>query len=176
MEKGLLHIYHGEGKGKSTAAMGLALRAMGRDWQVCIAQFMKSANTGERHIFAQFPHVTLIDVPEKLPFFRGMSQEVKAQTLARQQDMLEQITAFAQAHPTQCLILLDEACSAVTRELLDITALCTFLDNRPQGCEVVITGRNPHPDLLARADYITEMRMERHPFTEGIHAKEGIEY
>lgn len=176
MEQGLLHIYHGTGKGKTTSAMGLAVRAAGRDWAVCIAQFMKGSDTGERAILAQIPQITLLEVPETLPFFNRMTEMEKQDCKQRFADMVQQLSAFAHQNAPHCLLVLDEACSAVTRQLLDISALCNLLDNRPAGCEVVLTGRNPHAELLSRADYITNMNMERHPMTEGIFAREGVEF
>ncbi len=175
MEKGLLHIYHGNGKGKTTSAMGLAVRAAGRDWSVCIAQFMKGSDTGERTILAQIPQITVLDIPESFPFFNRMTEDDKANALVRHNAMLAQIVAFANQH-SPCLIVMDECCSAITRELLDITALCDFLDNRPAGCEVAITGRNPCEALVSRADYITNMTPERHPMDKGIYARIGVEY
>lgn len=167
----MLHLYCGNGKGKTTAAMGLALRAAGRGKRVVIAQFLKGADSGERFALAQLPQVTLLPVPDTVKFsFRMTEEECRAEA-QRYQDLLAQIRQAAQ----DCfLLVLDEACAAVNTGLLPLEDLLSCLDSL--ACEVVLTGRDPVPQLVERADYITSMEAVRHPFEQGISAREGIEF
>lgn len=175
MKKGLVHIYCGDGKGKTTCAMGLAIRAAGRGLPVCIVQFMKSADSGEREILKRIPNVTLVEIPEKIKFFFAMNDDEKNKAAEDFSSYLETAKQFAEDNP-ECLIIFDELCSAVSCALLSVTEVTDFLKNRPESCEVVMTGRDPHPELQAIADYITEMKKEKHPFDQGIPARIGVEY
>ena len=161
----MLHLYCGNGKGKTTAAMGLALRAAGRGKRVVIAQFLKGADSGERLALARLPQVTLLPVPDAVKFSFRMSEA------QRYQDLLKLISRTARG----CfLLVLDEACAAVNTGLLPLEDLLACLDSLE--CEVVLTGRDPAPELMERADYITSMEAGRHPFEQGITAREGIEF
>lgn len=167
----MLHLYCGNGKGKTTAAMGLALRAAGRGKRVVIAQFLKGADSGDRFALAKLPQVTLLPVPDTVKFSFRMTEEERRAEARRYQDLLEQIRQAAQ----DCfLLVLDEACAAVNTGLLPLEDLLSCLDSL--ACEVVLTGRDPAPQLVERADYITSMEAVRHPFEQGISAREGIEF
>ena len=167
----MLHLYCGNGKGKTTAAMGLALRAAGRGKRVVIAQFLKGADSGERFALAQLPQVTLLPVPDTVKFSFRMTEEERRAEARRYQDLLELIRQEAQG----CfLLVLDEACAAVNTGLLPLEDLLACLDSLE--CEVVLTGRDPAPQLAERADYITSMEGVRHPFEQGISARKGIEF
>ncbi len=167
----MLHLYCGNGKGKTTAAMGLALRAAGRGKRVVIAQFLKGADSGERFALAQLPQVTLLPVPDAVKFSFRMTEEERRAEARRYQDLLAQIRREA---PGCFLLVLDEACAAVNTGLLPLEDLLTCLDGLE--CEVVLTGRDPAPQLVERADYITSMEAVRHPFEQGISARKGIEF
>ena len=167
----MLHLYCGNGKGKTTAAMGLALRAAGRGKRVVIAQFLKGADSGERFALAQLPQVALLPVPDTVKFSFRMTEEERWAEARRYQDLLEQIRREAR----DCfLLVLDEACAAVNTGLLPLEDLLSCLDSLT--CEVVLTGRDPAPQLVERADYITSMEAVRHPFDRGLTAREGIEF
>ena len=167
----MLHLYCGNGKGKTTAAMGLALRAAGRGKRVVIAQFLKGADSGERLALAQFPQVTLLPVPDTVKFSFRMTEEERQAEAKRYQQLLRLIRQEAQ----DCfLLVLDEACAAVNTGLLPLEDLLACLDCLD--CEVVLTGRDPAAQLVDRADYITSMEAVRHPFSQGITAREGIEF
>lgn len=167
----MLHLYCGNGKGKTTAAMGLALRSAGRGKRVVIAQFLKGANSGERFALAQLPQVTLLPVPDAVKFSFRMTEEERRAEARRYQDLLAQIRREA---PGCFLLVLDEACAAVNTGLLPLEDLLACLDSLE--CEVVLTGRDPAPQLVERADYITSMEAVRHPFEQGISARKGIEF
>lgn len=167
----MLHLYCGNGKGKTTAAMGLALRAAGRGKRVVIAQFLKGADSGERLALSQLPQVTLLPVPDTVKFSFRMTDEERLAEAQRYQQLLSLICKEAQ----DCfLLVLDEACAAVSTGLLPLDDLLSCLDRL--NCEVVVTGRDPDPQLAERADYITSMEAVRHPFTQGVTAREGIEF
>ena len=169
----MMHIYYGDGKGKTTAALGLALRWVGRGGKVVIAQFLKGADSGERVAWKELPNVTLLPVPEKLPFLWDMTVEERKNAAEEAKNMLqcscEQTTA-------KTLLVLDELCGAVEGGLLSEQWVTEQLQQLPQGAEVVITGRNPPKTWLERADYVTEMCARKHPYAEGVQARKGVEY
>ncbi|HIZ56840.1 MAG TPA: cob(I)yrinic acid a,c-diamide adenosyltransferase [Firmicutes bacterium] len=171
---GLLHIYCGDGKGKTTAALGLALRAHGAGKQVVVVQFLKSLPTGE---LASLKELGIPVLRGNLcgKFFSRMTDDEKKQTLASHQQIFHE----AQQRCLQAgngLLILDELSSAYRYGMIEQKEVLHFLDHRPQELEVVITGRDPAPELLARADYISEVVKKKHPYDLGITAREGIEY
>lgn len=171
----MLHIYHGEGKGKTTAAMGLALRAAGRGQKVVIAQFLKGSDSGERYALAILPTVTLLPVPDRVKFSFRMNEEERQEASERFEGLCRTCEEAMSRGEVQ-MVILDEACAAVTSGLLPLERLLALLDNVPEEVEVVVTGRNPALELLERADYITEMKLTRHPYQKGIRARKGIEF
>ncbi|MBM6869161.1 cob(I)yrinic acid a,c-diamide adenosyltransferase [Pseudoflavonifractor phocaeensis] len=168
----MIHLYCGESKGKTTAAMGLALRAAGHGVRVVVAQFLKAEGSGERKALSLLPTVTLLPLPQSMKFTFRMTEAEKQQEAGRQTALLEHaLTAGAQAQ----LLVLDELCAALTAGMVPLTPVLDFLDAHPD-TEVVITGRNPPQPLLDRADYITEMVKVRHPFDRGLSARQGVEW
>lgn len=169
----MLHIYCGDGKGKTTCAMGLAVRAAGHGRKVVVAQFLKGNNSGERAVLESLPTVNCLPVPETIKFIFAMDEQEKAQARA------QMTAAFAQAVEAardSGLLVLDELCGAITTGMVPLEDVLAFLDSCPEQLEVVITGRDPAPELQERADYITEMRKVKHPFDKGVNAREGIEW
>ena len=167
---GLVHLYWGEGKGKTTAAMGLALRALGAGRRVAIVQFLKGRQAGEIPLLEKLgARVFRGKAGQKFTF--QMSEGEKAETRALQTENLRLALALEAD-----LLVLDEACAAWQKDLVDRDLLKQAVLERPQGREVVLTGRNP-PDWMGEAaDYSTEMRCCRHPFERGIPAREGVEF
>lgn len=169
----MLHIYCGENKGKTTCAMGLAVRSAGHGNRVVIAQFLKGGNSGERKIFSALPNVTLLPVPETIKFIFTMTEEEKALTRAETTAMFLQAADLAK----NCdLLVLDELCGALSTGMIPLQTVLDFLDSCPETLEVVITGRDPDPQLLERADYVTEMKKIKHPFDKGLNARKGVEW
>lgn len=170
----MIHLYWGDGKGKTTAAMGLALRCAGRGRSVVIAQFLKGSDTGERIALSGFPNITLLPVAEQVPFLCSAAPEER-ESLARQ---CQQLLGQAERHLIRgCgLLVLDEICAAVQTGLLSAESVDTLLDQVPDDTEVVLTGREPQSQWLCRADYVTELRAMRHPYDRGVTARLGIEY
>lgn len=165
----MIHVYYGDGKGKTTAAMGLALRMAGRGKRVVIAQFLKSADSGERLALAGLSNVELMEVPEALPFSFQLTDAQRETERTRYAQMLSQI-------PQQLcgLLVLDEVCDAVCEGLVDEDAVLTLLDSCAG--EVVLTGHRVPDRFLNRADYITRMEKESHPFDRGMIARAGVEW
>ena len=171
----MIHIYCGDGKGKTTCAFCLALRAAGRGRKVLITQFLKSGDSGERAAIAHVPGVTLLEVPERMKFTFRMTEEEKISFGAQMKALLEQTRAVVEKGELDMLVM-DECCAAVAKGLLPLEDVLSLLDSVPEALEVIITGRNPDPALVERADYITEMKKIRHPFDKGVAARKGIEW
>ena len=169
----MLHIYCGDGKGKTTCSMGLAVRAAGHGRSVVVAQFLKGGNSGERVVLESLPSVNCIPVPETIKFVFAMNEQEKAEARAQMTGAFEQAVA---ASRNSDLLVLDELCSAISTGMVPLETVLDFLDNCPEQLEIVITGRDPAPELQERADYITEMRKIKHPFDKGVNAREGIEW
>lgn len=169
----MMHIYCGDGKGKTTCAFGLATRAAGRGWGVVIAQFLKSGDSGERTSMARLPGVKLLDVPDAIKFTFAMNEEEKAAASADCLRLLDQAGRELEAGAK--LAVLDECCAAVSTGLLPLEDLLLFLDRWRGEREIVLTGRDPDPALTERGDYITEMKKIRHPYDAGGEARTGIE-
>ena len=167
---GLLHLYWGEGKGKTTAAMGLALRALGAGRRVVVVQFLKGRQTGEIPLLERLgAQVFRGKAGSKFSFQMGEAE--KAETKALQTEHLRQALGLAAD-----LLVLDEACAAWQTGLVDLALLKAAVLDRPEGREVACTGREPPEWLLEAADYSTEMRCHRHPFQRGVPAREGVEF
>lgn len=188
--RGLIHIYCGDGKGKTTAALGLALRAVGRGKRVVIARFLKNDDSGEIGPLSRLGGVTLIPCRRSFGFTWNMTPEERAEAAAYYGGLLEEawrlagpmaISGADTDHPAASrrgadLLILDEALGACSQGMIAEKRLLELLDERPEELEVVLTGRNPSEALLARGDYVTRMDAVRHPYERGIGAREGIEY
>ena len=172
---GLIHIYTGDGKGKSTAAFGLALRAAGCGKRVLIVQFFKGRDCGELHSFALLPNVTVLRLEQDPGFFKFMDEETRAAVRARHDRLLTE--ANRQMREGLCdLLILDEVISAYNCGALDRALLEEMLRTRPENTELVLTGRNAPETLTSAAHYVTEMKKIKHPYDCGIPAREGIEF
>ena len=166
---GLVHLYCGDGKGKTTAAMGLALRACGHGLRVVVLQFCKDGTSGEVGPLRELGAVVLAGSLDGR-FLRELSAGERAALRERHDALLRE------AHSSDAdVLVLDEACFAARHDLVDAGLLQSAVLNRPVGREVVLTGRDPLPWMLDAADYITKMRCERHPYERGIVARRGIE-
>ena len=170
---GLIHLYCGNGKGKTTAAVGLAVRCAGAGGRVIFTQFFKDGTSSELNILRTLPGVTVLASPVKYGFFESMSEEKRAAAGADYTALLEK--ALEKARDAELLVL-DEAVSACRHGVIPEDTLLAFLDTKPEGLEVAVTGREPSEALLERADYVTEMVKRRHPFDRGIAARRGVEF
>jgi len=170
MEQGLVHLYWGDGKGKTTAAMGLALRALGAGHTVAVVQFLKGGQSGEIPLLRSLG-ARVFRGKAGMKFSFQMNEEEKAQTRALQTEHLRQALA-CQAD----LLVLDEACAAWRTDLVDREALREAVLKKPSAQELVLTGRQPPEWMRESADYVTEMRCCRHPYERGVPAREGVEF
>lgn len=174
-QMGLVHIYCGDGKGKTSAATGLLLRAAGSGMRVLLARFMKGGPSGELNVLKALPNVGLMDTPEKLPFYHNLTPEQEREYRAAIRGLWERVTAAALSGEWDMLVM-DELCAAITCGLIAEEEALRLLRERPGKLEVVITGRNPPKGLLEAADYVSELRCVKHPYERGIPARRGIEY
>ena len=170
---GLIQLYTGDGKGKTTAAVGLAVRAAGAGRRVLFAQFLKPGTSSEIGVLRALPGVALRHCEAVRGWARDMDDQQRERAAGEYGAFLEGLFAEAADYD---LLVLDEAPVACRWGLLDPDALLRLLDEKPEGLEVVLTGRDAPPALIARADYVTEMRKLRHPYDRGLRAREGIEY
>jgi cob(I)alamin adenosyltransferase len=173
LEKGLLIVHTGTGKGKSTAAFGLALRMLGRGKRVGVVQFIKGAwHSAERDALAKFGE-------EVAWHSMGEGFTWETQDLERDIQAAERAWAKAQeliADPTFALVILDEINIALRYDYLDLDAVIAALTARRPDLHVVVTGRNAKPALIEAADLVTEMTLVKHHFAAGVKAQAGIEF
>ena len=171
---GLIHIYCGDGKGKTTAAVGLAVRCAGRGNKVLLVQFLKSRDSGELYSLAKLPDIEVMRGKESKKFTFQMNEEEKHVLLIEHNKMFEQVLAKIK-NGGYSLLILDEVIGALNAKVFEMPKLIEFLRHKPENLEVVLTGRNPAPELVEIADYVSEMRKVKHPMDRGIMAREGIE-
>ncbi len=171
---GLVHIYCGDGKGKTTTGMGLCVRAAGYGYKVLIYQFMKNNNTSERKAMEKMENITFIDGREQVKFSFRMTPEEKEDARAFYDQQLEMVTKAA-VEGGYDVLFMDETIYAILSGLLDEEKLITFLENKPDDLEVILTGQGPSEELIAHADYVSEIRKIKHPYDYGQHARKGIE-
>ena len=173
MKKSCIHSYCGDGKGKTTAAMGLALRAAGSGRRVVVSQFLKDGTSSELQIFRQLPQVQVQTCEEKFGFFWNMTKEQKAAAKEAYTRLFEEAVCAVQKETF--LLVMDELIAAYNHELVDRKQVLAFLKEKPEDLEIVMTGREPAPELLELADYVSEIRKRKHPFDQGVAARKGIE-
>ncbi len=171
---GLVHIYCGDGKGKTTAGMGLCVRAAGYGYRVLIYQFMKNNRTSERKILEKVENITIVDGLTEEKFSFQMTEEEKSERRKFYAQQLKKVTDLARDGQYD-LLFLDEVIYTIRAGLLDEALVLDFLDHRPENLEVILTGQGPDEALLQRADYVSEICARRHPFAQGQPARDGIE-
>ncbi|HZF34920.1 MAG TPA: cob(I)yrinic acid a,c-diamide adenosyltransferase [Candidatus Angelobacter sp.] len=173
IEKGLLIVHTGKGKGKSTAAFGMVMRCLGHGLKVGVVQFVKGRwETGERGLLERFPELVTINT-------MGMGFTWETQDRAR--DIAAARAAWEQAKtlmadPAYKLLLLDELNIVLRYDYLPIDEIVSTLKARRPDLHVIVTGRNAKPELIEAADLVTEMTMVKHPFRSGVKAQAGIEF
>lgn len=172
---GLIHLYCGDGKGKTTAAMGLILRALGRQKRVLLVQLMKSQETGELLILNKLENLKILRGKSGVGFSFSMTSEQKDETRKICDNNLK--IARDEMICGNCdMLVIDEAAGAIARELACEDIFRQILECRPKNVELVFTGRKMPRFLIDAADYITEMNAIKHPYSKGICAREGIEF
>ena len=174
-QKGLIHVYTGDGKGKTTAALGVALRAMGWGARVCMVQFIKgypeigearfARESGGRFVLEQFA----VDPS------RGID-EAKVLTRSAAVDQAMAYAEQAVSSGDYGLVILDEINNALHFGLVNLRRVLALIESKPSSVELILTGRDAPPEIIAAADYVTEMNLVRHPYQKGVGARKGIDY
>ena len=172
--KGLIQIYCGEGKGKTTAAIGQAVRSAGCGLSVVFVRFLKTDCSGELTSLERIPGIRLIPCERNFGFFWNMSDEQKKEAQQSYTALFRKAWDMAVKEGYDVLVI-DEFMSAYNHGLIEQKQALECLMKRPDCLEVVLTGRNPGEELLKLADYVTEMKKIKHPFDQGIPARKGIE-
>ncbi|MDR2630485.1 MAG: cob(I)yrinic acid a,c-diamide adenosyltransferase [Spirochaetaceae bacterium] len=173
MKKGLIHLYIGDGKGKTTASIGLSVRAAGRDKTVVFAQFLKTGPTGELAPLEKLG-IQVIRSTVKLGFTHQLDDSERVRCGEEQQYILDRVLAILSAAPVD-LVVLDEVVDAVNARMLDEGEFRSLVENKDPELELVLTGRRPPQWLIEKADYVSEVKKIKHPFDRGIPARIGIE-
>jgi cob(I)alamin adenosyltransferase len=173
IEKGLLIVHTGKGKGKSTAAFGMVFRALGHGMRVAVIQFVKGAwSTGERTILENYPELCTI---------RAAGEGFTWETQDRARDIAMARAGWEEAKraiadPAYAMVLLDELNIVLRYDYLPLDEVLEVLRNRPPAKHVIVTGRNAREELIELADLVTEMEQVKHPFRSGVKAQAGIEF
>ncbi|MBN1484332.1 MAG: cob(I)yrinic acid a,c-diamide adenosyltransferase [Chloroflexia bacterium] len=168
---GLVQIYTGDGKGKTTAALGLVLRAAGHGLRCYVGQFMKGTPYGELDSLPRLaPDVTIEQYGRP-----NLIHEISPEDMRLAQEGLERARQVLHGGDYD-LVVLDEICVALHFELLQLEQVLELVEGKPPAVELILTGRRAPAALIERADLVTEMREVKHPYQQGIMAREGIEY
>ncbi len=175
MDKGYVHIYTGDGKGKTTAAVGLGLRAYGRGFKVLLVQFLKSEPSGEIMAIEKLgSNFKSFRTKKVKGFFINMNDEKRQELKKSEQE------AFQYAHEAVMseewdLVILDEVIGSLGIGLIELKSLIDLIKEKPNSVELVLTGRNAPAELIEFSDYVSEIKAVKHVFSKGVPAREGIE-
>lgn len=173
---GLVHIYTGEGKGKTTAAVGLGIRACGRGKKVLMIQFLKGSQTGEMFIIEKLkPGFELYRQNELKKFTWDLNQEGLEEIKKHVRNIFQYALNEAMSG-NRDMIILDEIIVAITSGFISMEEVLDFIKNKPAGLELVMTGRYAPAEMIRIADYVSEIKAVKHPYSVGITAREGIEF
>jgi cob(I)alamin adenosyltransferase len=178
LDKGLVHIYTGDGKGKTTAAVGLALRAAGHGRKVLICQFLKppSLDLGERKALNSLDRITIEVLNQPWDMEKSLNDKF---ALEKMQDCIQQTLASIAERAAKKIydvIILDEIVFCLDKNLARLKDIKAVIEKRDKNVEIVMTGRGAKKELIDLADLVTEMKSIKHPFEEGITARKGIEF
>jgi cob(I)alamin adenosyltransferase len=172
--KGLVSIFTGDGKGKTTAAIGMVIRAAGHGLRVFVVFFMKGKDYvhGEFAILSKLPNVTMASFGQ-----RGWVHKDAVKPEYKEQAGLALASAReAMLSGSYDLVVLDEVNVAIASKLVELDEVVRLINDKPRNVELILTGRNADPRLVQRADLVTEMLMIKHPYAKGIKARKGIDY
>jgi len=179
LEQGLIQVYTGNGKGKTTAALGQALRALGRGMRVCIFQFLKppTYETGEALVAPKLlPNLKLVRLEQPWSLADSLEDpdDVKAMAGAIEQALPDVIDAVSSGDWD--MVVLDEIVFCLAKGLVTDNELFEIIEAKDEGVELILTGRGATPALIEEADLVTEMVAVKHPYDQGVTARAGIEY
>lgn len=170
---GRIHIYYGHGKGKTTAAVGQVIRAAGSGFKVLVFQFLKDNSSSERSVLEQIPNITCLPGRDKVKFCNQMNADERTELKHYNTKALDEIVKFCSPFD---ILLLDEVLCAVRLNVLSEDKLMCFLEQKPRGLEIIMTGHEVSDRMIQIADYVTEMKKIKHPYDKGQPAREGIEF
>ncbi|SHF15947.1 cob(I)alamin adenosyltransferase [Thermoanaerobacter uzonensis DSM 18761] len=175
MERGLIQVYTGDGKGKTTASIGLGIRAVGRGFKVYMVQFLKGTDTGELHTLKNIENFKVFRFQSTEKFFWNLNEEEKKILAEDMKKAYEFVVDVLQNKKCDILIL-DEIMAAIHSKVYTVEDVLKLIDMKPKEMELVLTGRSAPQEIMERADLVTEMKAIKHPFEKGIPARYGIEY
>ncbi len=164
----MIQVYVGDGKGKTTASIGLSIRASGHGLNVLFMQFLKDDGSGEVSVLKSIPGIEVIHCPVNYGFTFQMTEDQKKETAKEYDKMLDKAIGT-----NAFLVVLDEAIHALNAGMIDREKLERLLD---KDCEIVLTGRNAPEWLINRADYVSDIQKIKHPYDKGVQARVGIEF
>ncbi len=171
---GLIHIYCGEGKGKTTCSVGLTVRASGYGLNVLFMQFLKSGNSSELKVLRTLPNVEVMGTKPIKKFSFQMTEEELKETREVNGKQFQEMCELLKDGKYDMLVL-DESLGSIEAGLLDEDLIVNFLENKPEHLEVVLTGRYPSEKLVELADYVSRIDKVKHPYDQGVPARAGIE-
>ncbi|MGI6706437.1 MAG: cob(I)yrinic acid a,c-diamide adenosyltransferase [Clostridia bacterium] len=176
MEKGYVQVYTGNGKGKTTAALGQAFRAVGQGMKVIVIQFFKGIPSGEMTAAQRLdPDMKILRFERNKKFFWQLNEKEKKELREDVQKALEYIMEVLNNHACDMLIL-DEIMAAIHGELVSVDQVIQIIEAKPSSMELILTGRNVPREIAARADLVTEMKPVKHYYEKRVAARRGIEY
>ncbi len=172
-EKGLVHIYTGDGKGKTTSALGLGLRALGHGARVTVIQFMKGwENYGELTEASKIEGLKIIQTGRPDYVYKGKEQPKDYEEAERGMEAARTVMKDGSCD----MLILDEINVALAYGLVRMSDVIQLILNKPEGLELILTGRGMHEELIGLADVVTEMREVKHPYSLGVSARKGVEF
>ena len=171
----MLHIYHGNGKGKTTAAVGLAVRFAGSGGKVLFMQFLKNGSSSEISVLKAIDGITVSCCEKCCKFTFQMNENEKNAVIKKHDLMLEEAVSMIENGEVG-LVILDEFLDAYNKKLLNTQLADKLILSISDKAEVAVTGRSPNQEFIEKADYISCISAEKHPYTNGISARKGIEY
>ena len=172
-QRGMIHVYCGDGKGKTSAALGLMIRAAGRGKKILFVRFLKNDDSGELAVLEQISSICQLRMPKVPGFYWTMTKDQKEELKRAYTRVWESIEEQAGEFD---VLVMDEFTSTFRYGLIPNERLLSFLGKEGERPEIILTGRDPDGRVLEMADYISEIKAVRHPFEQGIPAREGIEY
>lgn len=175
----MIQLYTGDGKGKTSAAIGAAIRAKGCGYKVIIVQLMKGGKSGEIEWLLTNSDIIIIRLDKQYGFSFELNAVEKAEMTTKHNNMLLSIIDSLSNIEGKYMIVLDEVASAMECELVDnglINKLCDIIDKRTDEIELIMTGRNFEKEIINRSDYVSEIKKIKHPYDKGIMSRRGIEY
>ena len=169
------HLYFGDGKGKTTAAVGIAVRAAGSNLKVLFVQFLKTEFSGERHVLSHTENVTLTLCPADLKFTFQMNEKEKTQAAKIFKGIFDHSVTLALTEKYD-MVVFDEIIDAINAEMLTESEVVEFITNAPSSMEIIMTGHNPSQKMIDLCDYVTEFKKIKHPYDRGITGRIGVEF